>query len=195
MLKIAIVGNIAAGKSSVEKLLKGKNFKVYDTDLLCHDILDNSKDKIIETFSDYDILDENNNISRKKLGDIVFEHTEYKNKLEGIIYPQLKENLTEIFKNNQSENFLFISIPLLFEVGWENLFDKILFVYADDDLRLKRLMARNSLTEEQAKKRLLSQKPQEDKIKKSDFIIRNNDDILSLQKEIDEFIILLKDME
>lgn len=194
MLKFAICGNIASGKSTVERILTEKGYKVFDTDKISHEILNNCKNKIIETFKEFDIID-NNEISRKKLGDLVFNNIELKKNLENIIYPELRLELEQIFKNNSSEKFIFISIPLLYEVGWENLFDKILFVKADDDIRLKRLMLRNNLSKEDALKRIRSQLPQEEKLKKSDFIICNNGDIINLQKEIEEFIILLEDME
>ncbi len=194
MYKFAISGNIASGKSVVEDILKQKGFIVFDTDKLSHEILSDFKSEVIKAFEGFDIT-EGNNISRAKLGKIVFENKDLKKKLEDIIYPKLKEKILNIFNENQKEKYVFISIPLLFEVGWENLFDKILFIKTDENIRLKRLMARNQLTREEAELRLNSQKSQDLKAKKSDFIICNNDDIINLQKEVDEFIILLEDME
>ena len=194
MYKFAISGNIASGKSVVEDILKQKGFIVFDTDKLSHEILSDFKSEVIKAFEGFDIT-EGNNISRAKLGKIVFENKDLKKKLEDIIYPKLKERILNIFNENKKEKYVFISIPLLFEVGWENMFDKILFVKTDDNVRLKRLMARNQLTIEEAERRLNSQKSQDLKVKKSDFIICNNDDIINLQKEVDEFIILLEDME
>ena len=193
MLKIAIVGNIASGKSTVEDYISSKGYSVYDTDKISHEILNYSKDEIKAAFCKYDIL-EKNQLSRKKIAEIVFANKEEKQKLENIIYPKLKQNLSEIFDNCKSR-VVFVSVPLLFEVGWQNLFDKIIFVKADDDIRLSRLMKRNNLTKEQALLRINSQKPQADKVMRSDFIICNNDDIISLQKQTDEIIILLEDME
>ena len=73
MLKIAIVGNIACGKSTVENILKQIGFVVFDTDVLAHSILEDNADKVIEYFREFDITDEKNCISRKKLGDVVFK--------------------------------------------------------------------------------------------------------------------------
>ncbi len=194
MLKFAIVGNIASGKSTVESELSKSGFKVFDTDKLSHVILDEEKSAVIEAFKGFDIV-ENNEISRSKLGKIVFENKDLKQKLEDIIYPKLKEKISEIFEENKSEKVIFISIPLLFEVGWQDLFDKILFVQTDDDIRLKRLMKRNSYSEKEAMARISAQIPQDEKIKKSDFIICNNGTLEILQNQIERFIIQLEEME
>ena len=194
MIRIAISGNIASGKSTVENILIKNGYTVYDTDKLSHEILENLKSKVLEKFKGFDIV-ENNKISRKKLGNLVFNNSELKLQLENIIYPELKRKIQNIFAKKQNEKFIFVSIPLVFEVGWENLFDKILFVQANDEIRLKRLMARNALSLSEAQSRMDSQINQDLKISKSDFIICNNGDTINLQKQVDEFIILLEDME
>lgn len=191
MLRIAIVGNIACGKSTVENLLTENGYLVFDTDKISHEILYEQQQDIINKFQDFDIIDEGK-ISRKKLGSLVFKNKKLRKKLEEIIYPKLKERLMEIFKKFSREDFVFISIPLLFEVGWQKLFDKILFIDTSDKIRLKRLMERNNLTEEEALARINAQQPPKDKIKNSDFVICNNGEISDLQKEVNKFIILLR---
>lgn len=194
MLKFAIVGNIASGKSTAENFLIEKGFKVFDTDKLSHKILEEFSNKIIEEFQEFDILEENK-ISRKKLGNFIFQNKDLKTKLENIIYPKLKEKLLEIFEENKEEKFIFISIPLLFEVNWQDLFDKILFIQTNDDIRLQRLMERNSFTKKKALERISAQIPQENKIKMSDFIICNNGTRKELQNQLESFIIRLEEME
>lgn len=195
MIKVAIVGNIASGKSTVEQMILNKGYLVFDTDVLAHEILQDKAKIVKNIFKDFDILDENSSISRYKLGKIIFCNKEYKERLENIIYPDLKQRINDIFETNKDKKFIFISVPLLFEVGWESMFDKILFIQANDELRLLRLINRNNYTKSEAMSRIVSQKAQDGKMKKSDFIICNNDDIMLLQKQVDEFIILLEDVE
>lgn len=192
MISIAIVGNIASGKSTVENLLRKKGYKVFDSDIIAHEVLDDLSEKILEAFKDYDIS-ENGRISRQKLGALVFNDKNLKEKLENIIHPEIKDRLKKIFEENKLEKYIFVSIPLLFEVGWRNLFDKILFIYTEDKIRLNRLMQRNNFTKDEALARIKSQLPQEEKVKVSDFIINNNHSIDVLQKYIERFIIQLED--
>lgn len=192
MISIAIVGNIASGKSTVENVLRKKGYKVFDSDIIAHEVLDDLSEKILEAFKDYDIS-ENGKISRQKLGALVFDDKNLKEKLENIVHPEIKDRLKKIFEENKLEKYIFVSIPLLFEIGWRNLFDKILFIYTEDKIRLNRLMQRNNFTKDEALARIKSQLPQEEKVKVSDFIINNNHSIDVLQKYIERFIIQLED--
>ena len=125
MLKVAITGNIAAGKSQVEAIL-AKEFPVYDADKIAHKFL--------------------GDVDRKALGEKVFKDPEARKKLEEYIHPKVKQEILEIF--GAPHDIVFVSVPLLFEANFDKMFDKILFVAADDNLRLERLMKRNNLTEE-----------------------------------------------
>lgn len=191
MLKVAITGNIASGKSEVEKILRKKFFEVLDTDTVAHDLLRDEKIKktICETFAGFDIL-ENKEISRSKLGKIVFEDKNLREKLEGILHPLIKQEIERFFNQQQEsgKRIAFVSVPLLFEVHFENLFDKIILVYANDEIRLKRLMERNDLTPEHAQNRIDIQMNQEDKKALSDFVIYNNGSLESLNEDTTKLI-------
>lgn len=193
MLKIAITGNIASGKSEVEKILIEKSFKVLDTDTVAHNLLEdiNVKNKLIEVFSNFDIL-ENDKISREKLGKIVFKDEKLRKKLENILHPLIKNEIERFFHSaKESEKIAFVAIPLLFETNFEKLFDKIILVYADDDIRLERLINRNNLPKEYAKNRLKIQMSQEEKISLSDFVIYNNKTLSELIKNTEQILNLL----
>ncbi len=187
MIRIALVGNIASGKSTVEKFLTEKyGFSVLDTDKACHFLLEKLSAIIIQEFKNYEILDENGRLSREKLGKIVFYNEDLKTKLENILYPNLRVEINKYFEEHKSEKFVFVAIPLLFEANMKKLFDKIMFVYCNDEIRLERLIKRNNYTREYAQKRLNSQLSQEEKVEKSDIIIQNNSDKIALEQEIDK---------
>lgn len=171
MRKIALTGNIASGKSAVQNFLQELGFKVLDTDVVGHFLLkDNSE--VISTFADYDIC-ENGEISRTKLAQVVFNDKNLLEKLNSILHPLIKNEILKFFKENSDEEKVFVAIPLLFEAKMENLFDEVVFVYANDKLRLQRLIQRNGFDEKYAQQRIDSQMPQEEKLKKVDIVINN----------------------
>ena len=195
MLKIAITGNIAAGKSTVEKTISEMGFMVVDTDKIAHNLLESdisTRNEIKSLFKDYNILDSEGNISRKKIGEIIFKNTEYKTRLEKIIHPKVKIELQKIYKKNPAEKIIFAAVPLLFEAKFENDFDKIILVAADENIRESRLIKRNNYSIEHAKARIKSQIHQDEKILKSDFIIYNNANISSLKKSTQEVVTKIK---
>lgn len=191
MLRVAIAGNIASGKSCVESILASKGYSVYDTDSIAHDILATSY-KVRESFKNFDILNFKGEISREKLGKVVFSNSEMKKKLEDIIHPEVRNELNKIFDLSKADEIVFVSVPLLFEAHFEDMFDKSILVMTDDKIRLERLMKRNNLSEEDAQLRINSQMPQEEKVKKVDFVIKNNSSLENLKLEIDNLLNQLK---
>ncbi len=178
MLKVAIVGNIASGKSTVEKIIEDKGFKVYDTDIIAHEILACSNEIITEFGTN----------NRKEIAKIVFSDPTKLKKLESIIHPLVKDELLKIFAKD--DNIVFVSVPQLFEAGFESLFDKIIYITADESIRKKRLIKRNSFTEEEAQKRINAQ-AEAGKQEKSDFVIENNSTIKSLNEQITDILSIL----
>lgn len=183
MIKFALCGNIASGKSTVQKLLENQGYRVLDTDKVAHELLTVNNSELFLEFKKFDVF-ENGEFSREKLGKLVFTNKEIKQKLENILHPQIREKIKEFFEQNQNEKYLFVGIPLLFEANMTDLFDKIIFIYADDDIRLKRLLLRNGYSVDYAKARLNSQMRQEEKTQKSDYVIYNNGSIEELNVNI-----------
>lgn len=182
MLKVAITGNIASGKTAVQKILETNGFVVLDSDIAAHRLLDDNS-AVIEAFKNFDILD-NGKISRDKLGKIVFNNENLLQKLNGIIHPQVRAKIEKFFEENKDKNIVFVSIPLLFECGMENMFDKIILVKTPDNIRLERLIKRNGYTKDYALKRIACQISQDEKVSKADFVIDNGGEIEDLTHQV-----------
>lgn len=184
MLKVAIVGNIASGKSTVENIIREKGYTVYDSDKISHDILAGSF-AVRKMFAEDDILTDGQ-IDRKKLAKIVFNDKEKMKLLELILHPQIVTELLKIFQ--REEKVVFVSVPQLFEANFQTLFDKIIFINTDENIRLERLMSRNNMSEEDAWKRINAQVKAEEKIPKSDFVIDNNSSLENLREQIEKVL-------
>ena len=187
MKKIAITGNIASGKSTVENFIKEKGYEIFDADEICHFAMLNDNEitqQIKETFKNTNVFDKDGHIDRKKLGEIVFADNNAKTLLENILHPYVKEQLNKFFAQNNDKDFVFASIPLLFEANMENIVDKIILVCADEKIRLERLIKRNNFSEEHAYARIKAQMPQEEKIKLANYIIFNDTDLNYLKQEV-----------
>ena len=190
MIKIAITGNIASGKSTVEKILSDLQYKTIDTDKIAHDLLDKHRLEIKKTFDGYDI-EEDGKISREKLGALVFGDYNLKSALEGILHPKIKDEINLFFEKNKDQKAVFVSVPLLYETGMEKMFDKVLFIYSPDNYRLERLIKRNGYSQEYAKQRMNSQWSQLDKVKKADYVLYNDSDVMELTIQVYKAMVLV----
>lgn len=187
MKRIAICGNIASGKSTVQKILEEKGYKVLDTDEVSKKLLTVNNKELYDGFKTYDVF-EDGEFSRFKVAQLIFSDEDARLKIASIMHPQIAEEIKKFFEENKSEDFLFVGIPLLFEAKMETLFDKIIFVYTDDEKRLERLLKRNNYSIEHAKSRINSQMPQDDKVKLCDYVLNNNGDLNNLKISVDELL-------
>ncbi len=176
MMKIGLTGNIASGKSEVEKFFIEHNIPVIDADIIGHELLELDVkviEKVRKIFFNHDILNENGEISRQKLSDIIFYDENLKLKLENILHPIIKEKIQQFFENNKNQKFAIASAALLFESKMQKMFDKIILVKADEKIRLSRLIERNKLSIKKAQTILNSQINEDLKSTQSDYIIEN----------------------
>ena len=188
MIKVAITGNIASGKSCVEKILQEAGYNVLDADKVGHELLkydSDTIDNIKKLFKGIDILNTDNSLSRDKIGKIIFYDIEKKKELENILHKKIDAKTKLFFEEHKNEKIVFASIPLLFECNMDKEYNKIIFVSAPEKLRIERLIQRNKYSLDYAKKRIQSQEKEETKITKSDYIITNNSDIKNLKIQVE----------
>lgn len=178
---IGITGGISSGKSVVSDYLISKGYKVVDSDLLVHEAYQNIKiqDEIKKDFK-IDAID------RKELGKLVFSDETLRKKLESIIHPYVLKRIEEEKKN--IDKVLFIVMPLLYEIGYEKNVDKVLVVNVNKVTQELRLMNRDNIDRSYAKKKIASQMPLEEKVKKADYVIDNNSSIEETKLIIDNVL-------
>ena len=191
-MNIGITGSIACGKSTVSDYLIAKGYTIIDADKLGHVALtsDDIKRKLAEKFGD-EIL-ENNEISREKLGKLVFGNNDNLKILNSIIHPKIKELILKLQEEHKDEDLVFLDIALLYEANFVDLVEKVAVVYVDEGVQLERLMTRNSLSKEEALKRIESQMSPQEKASLGDFVINNSYSKEDTFQQIEEIIERLK---
>ena len=191
-LNIGITGSIACGKSTVSDYLIAKGYTIIDADKLGHVALtsDDVKRKLAEKFGD-EIL-ENTEISREKLGKLVFGNDDNLKILNSIIHPKIKELILKLQEEHKDEDLVFLDIALLYEANFVDLVEKVAVVYVDEDVQLERLMTRNSFSKEEALKRIESQMSPQEKASLGDFVINNSYRKEDTFQQIDEILEKLK---
>ena len=191
-MNIGITGSIACGKSTVSNYLIAKGYTIIDADKLGHVALTSNdvKRKLAEKFGD-EIL-ENNEISREKLGRLVFGNDDNLKILNSIIHPKIKELILKLQEEHKDEDLVFLDIALLYEANFVDLVEKVVVVYADEDVQLERLLTRNSLSKEEALKRIESQMSPQEKALLGDFVINNSYSKEDTFQQIEEIIERLK---
>lgn len=192
---IGLTGGIASGKSTVSNILRKKGYKIIDADIIAREIVEVGEPayKEIVKFFSKSILNKDKTINREKLGNIVFSDKNLLTKLNNITHPYIYKSIKNYIKRYCSNNILFLDIALLFEEfdkikEYNILFNEIWLVYVDKETQIKRLIKRNNHTKEEAKRRIETQMPMKEKLIKSTRIIDNREDILTLEKNIEELL-------
>ncbi|HWO75512.1 MAG TPA: dephospho-CoA kinase [Bacillus sp. (in: firmicutes)] len=192
MNTIGITGGISSGKSTVSNTLKEWGFTVIDADVQARVVVEPNQEayqEIVKSFGS-DILLPDGHINRSKLGQIIFNDKEKRDLLNSIVHPAVRKNmLSERDKAfARGEKTVFMDIPLLYESKLTHYVEKVIVVYVDPSVQLKRLMQRNQLTEEEALSRINAQLPLEDKKNWADAVINNNGTIEETKQQLKKIL-------
>jgi len=176
MLKVGLTGSIAVGKSFVCSVFRELGCDVLDADQTARDVVlpgTIGLKKIIKHFGD-DILRENGELDRAKLGDIIFADREKREMLNSIVHPLVFEAQDRWLHDREAENpdgIAIVDAALMIESGGYKRFTKLIVVWCEPAIQLKRLMARDAINEAEARRRIDAQMPQDEKKKYADFLI------------------------
>ena len=178
MRRVALTGGIATGKSHVRARFEAFGVPTIDADSLARQAVEPGSEGLNEVVRQFgpDVRDSSGGLDRKRMAAIVFSDPAARHTLEAIIHPFVREMTDRWYAGlNAAEHpFAIADIPLLFEGGRDRDFDRIIVVACDSDTQLQRLMARDDLTEDEAKKRIAAQWPLADKVAKADYVIRTD---------------------
>lgn len=193
MKVIGLTGGTGSGKSVVSKGLAAAGAVIVDADKIAHEIIlkgEPAYNEIIEYYGT-GILDEEGNIIRKKLGEIVFNDKEklaFLNQCtHKYITAEVKRQIAHA-KEEDTATAIIVDAPLLLEAKLETVCDLVWVVYADPEVRAQRVMARDGITYELAKARISNQKSWEEYRAAASMVIDNSKDLAHLEVQLSELL-------
>jgi len=190
MLKVGLTGGIASGKSTVSEMLKEKGCTVIDADKVAHDLI--RKDNpgyapVLEAFGTQ-ILDSAGEIDRNKLGAIVFENPVLLETLNRILHPEVIRQIIMAWDTIHAEQpraRVVVDASLMIESGFYKCFQYLVVVTCTLRQQIDRLMARQGLSEQQARQRISMQIPLEKKVRLANYVIDNSGPLESTRAQVD----------
>lgn len=183
MFVVGLTGGIASGKSLIARIFHLLGVSVYIADIRAKYLIrtDQSvKKNIIDTFG-LDAYKPDGSYNTNYIGDIIFNEADAMQKINNIVHPAVRADF-EVWKNMQKSPYVLHEAAILFEAGLAPQMDKIIIVTAPEAIRVERVMRRDGLERESAIKRIKSQMPELEKIKMSDYQIKNEGGALLVEK-------------
>ena len=191
MIRVALTGGIATGKSYVLDRMRSRGVACLDADALAHGVMapgTEATQAIAERFGD--VLEPTGAVDRQKLGPIVFADAAARRDLEAIVHPAVYRAIAaglRGFELSGDAPFAVVDIPLLFETGHSGAFAKVIATVCPADVQLARLMARG-LTREAASQRIHAQLPADEKARRADYVITTDGSFAETDAQVDRII-------
>lgn len=175
MIKIGITGGIGSGKSYIADLIKKQGLPVFNCDDAAKYIMANDdeiKAKLKELIGE-EIYTDCGNLNKQMMSDFIYLNEDNRKKINEIVHPAVREQYMR-WLSVQYTSVVFMESAILFESGFSDLVDKVIHVFASDEVRLHRLIKRDGLTRMQAYERMQAQMSEAVKMKFADYCILNN---------------------
>lgn len=196
-LLLGVTGGIASGKTTVAKMLEKLGAPVIDFDRLARQVVEPGKPalkKIADYFGEQ-ALQKDGTLDRKSVSKIVFRDPEKRKVLESFTHPAINEAYFEqvsAISVKAPDAIIQAVIPLLFEFHLEDMVDKVLVVYVPREKQIERLTRRDGISKADAENILNAQMPIDEKLRRADFVIRNEGSPEEAMKQAEELWHLLK---
>ncbi|MBK9800246.1 MAG: dephospho-CoA kinase [Bacteroidetes bacterium] len=175
MIQLCITGGIGSGKTTLCKVLEQFNIPVYYADDAAKHLLQTPKMQALVQNAFGDAVCSNGSIDKQKLASVVFSSEAKLTQLNSLIHPAVADDYAVWLKQHQTKKIVAKEAAILFESGSYRQCDKIICVYAPAKVRIQRAIHRSQLSKEEVTARMKKQLPESQKIKRSDFVIFNDD--------------------
>jgi len=185
MLIIALTGGIGSGKSTVAEKFAQLGIPILDTDVIARQLVEPGLPAYAEIVSQFgpSILTDDQQLDRAKLREIIFNHTEQRDRLEQILHPRIRQEVQAQLAKLDCD-YCIVVIPLLTEKGNYPFVDRILLVDSPADQQIRRTMARDHQTREQVEQIMASQSDRQQRLALADDVLDNSGDLVNLERQV-----------
>jgi len=184
---IGLTGGIGSGKTTVAALFAQKGALVIDTDVIARDVVQSDSpvlEAIRREFGD-DVILSDGALDRTALARIIFGDEAKRAKLNALTHPEILKRVLAIIGAQPVESIIVVVVPLLFESGFDGSCNRSIAVIASPELRRHRLQERDGLSVSEVEARMRAQLPDAEYEKRADIVIRNDDNLTALGREVD----------
>ena len=189
VIKVALTGGIASGKSLVSDLLEIHGCKIIDLDVISREVVmpgTEGLEELVDTFSK-SILLSDGSLDRKNLRDVLYKKGRNRALIEQILHPKILHKMKTMM-DDCKEGVMIVVIPLLVEKELWGPFDRAILVDCESETQIKRLMERENIDSEKAKTMLMAQASREQRLKLNEHlptdIIENNSRLSDLKDKV-----------
>jgi dephospho-CoA kinase len=185
----ALTGGIASGKSTVAAMFQELGAHLIDADTIARQVVEPEQpawSEIVEAFGKEILLD-NGQLDRKQLGTVVFSSSEKRQALERIIHPRViaeVDRQEDAFRQSHPGGIVIVGVRVLIEAKMHTKYTTILVVYVPEEIQMRRVMARDGLSEDDARRRIMTQMPLVEKCAYASHIISNEGTLEQTRKQV-----------
>jgi dephospho-CoA kinase len=193
MKSVGLTGGIACGKSTVAAILRARGLPVVDADVIAREVVADGTEGLALVTARFPSVARPGGIDRAALRDLVSRSEEARRDLEAILHPLIGARIVQALADlaRGGVPLAFVEAALMIETGSYRRYDAVVVVVASPDVQLGRLMARDGMREEDARRFIATQMPLEEKKKVATFVIDNSGDRKALTAAVDRMLQLI----
>ena len=186
---VGITGSSGSGKSTLCEILESSyNVKVLNADKIARRLSRKGTSYLIDIIKVFgkDIVDEEGELKRSKLAQIIYSDSKKREELNTYTFKYVKEDIIKQISKIQEGTTIVIDAPLLFEAELDKMCDRVIGIIAPREIQIERVVARDDIDYEDAEKRLVAQANDEFFIKKCDYIVKNDNGFSKIEEQIND---------
>lgn len=191
MMMLAITGSIGMGKSTVARMFEKAGIPLFDADAVVRDLQANEPEMIAAIGKRFPDAVRGTVLDRETLARAVLGSPAELQALEAIVHPEVQAARQRFIEDHQGASALLFDIPLLFETGGEEAFDKVIVVSAPAEVQRERVLQRPGMNEAKLNAILARQMPDAEKRERADFVVDTGVDLSATEAQVDEILYCL----